>query len=76
MKVEIIIEQFDNGISLKWNDYEAATDKKCVVALERDQARVIGEMILEDIRKTMDLTTANKVKMEFDYRGIMKEGEK
>ena len=74
MKAIITIEQFDNGISLKWRDAEDVVDPKAVVALEREQTRVLGEAIWEDVKALMDFKSANVVKMAIEYLTV-EEGE-
>lgn len=66
MKVSIEVEQYDNGISLKWSNEEAVEDK-AVVALDADKESAIGKMIWSDIENFMNLAIANKVKMEINF---------
>lgn len=73
MKVEITIEQFDNGISLKWKDADGAADPQSLVAIERDKEKAIGEMIWDDVKHLMDYKLANVVNMAIEY--LTKEGE-
>jgi hypothetical protein len=68
MKATITIEQYDNGITVKWRDAAGEVDPKAVVALEREQARVIGETLWEDIRQIMDANLTNLVKMVIEYQ--------
>lgn len=68
MKATITIEQYDNGITLKWRDAAGEVDPKAVVALEREQARVIGETLWEDVKQIMDANLANLVTMIVDYK--------
>ena len=70
MKVEIKVEQFDNGISLQWKDTEGVADPQNVVAVERDQTKVIGQFIWDDIRNVMDAELANVVVLSIDYKII------
>ena len=64
MKVDIIIEQFDNGISLKWSDGHLT---KAYVAMEHHKHTTIGDVLWEDIKNLMDCTPTNKVKMCIEY---------
>lgn len=66
MKVSIEVEQYDNGISLKWSNEEAVGDNEAVVALDADKESAIGKMIWSDIEHVMNLAIANKVKMEIN----------
>lgn len=67
MKVTINVEQFDNGITLKWKNADGNADQEALVALDREKETVIGKMIWSDIEKTMNLVMTNKVKMEITY---------
>ena len=67
MKVTIKIEQYDNGISLKWSNEEAVGDNEAVVALDREKETAIGKMIWSDIENAMNLAVTNKIKMEITY---------
>lgn len=76
MKAIITIEQFDNGISLKWRygDTNApVADSQNIVALERDKEKAIGEMIWEDVKNTMDVTLTNMVRLKIEYEPIKEE---
>jgi hypothetical protein len=67
MKVTIDVEQFDNGISLKWKDADGHGEPEAVVALDREKEPAIGKMIWSDIENAMNLVVANKIKMEITY---------
>lgn len=66
MKIQIDVEQFDNGITLKWNDSEGHAPE-AIVALDRDKENAIGKMIWDDIKSAMDAALTNTVRMEIDY---------
>ena len=67
MKETIIIEQFDNGITIKSTN-EEGTERR--VALEHSKEQEIGKMIWETIRFLMDKDLVNTVAMEIDYLPI------
>lgn len=67
MKVNIEIEQYDNGITLKWRDFDGELDGQNTVALDRDREALIGKTIWEDIKSVMDKNTANAVTMNITY---------
>lgn len=73
MKAKIIIEQFDNGISLKWQGDEFFADGQNIVALEDDKEKALGKMIMEDVDFTMNRETCNKVEMTIEYKPIKEE---
>lgn len=67
MKAKIIIEQFDNGISLKWSSPDH--DSENIVALDFDKEKTIGKMIWDDVKSIMDKELCNIVTMEINYEG-------
>jgi hypothetical protein len=70
MKVEITIEQFNNGISLKWRDCDGNIESEDLVALERDQVNTIGKTIWDNIKSVMDSKFANIVKLTIEYQAM------
>lgn len=66
MNVTIDIEQFDNGITLKWDDTEGH-DPEALVALDKDKENAIGKMIWDDIKHAMDAALTNTVRMKIEY---------
>lgn len=69
MKVQITIEQYDNGISLHWKDASGEISEVKKVAYDREEERMLGEMILDDIRHLLDKNFTEKVIMEIEYKG-------
>ena len=70
MKATITIEQYDNGISIKERSDEPEAEPHYIVALERDQTRVIGETIWSDIKYIFDTIPTNIVRMTIEYQPI------
>lgn len=64
MKAKIIVEQFDNGISLKWSSNEC--DPVSIVAQEFDEERTLGKMIFEDIKQVMNKAMTNTVTLNIE----------
>ena len=64
MKETIIIEQFDNGITIEATNDEG-TDRR--VSLEHTKEQEIGKLIWETVHFLMDKETTNTVKIEIDY---------
>ena len=64
MKEIIIIEQFDNGITIEATNDEG-TERR--VSLEHTKEQEIGKLIWETVRFLMDKETSNTVKIEIDY---------
>lgn len=71
MKATIKIEQFDNGISLKWVSPDA--DGQSEVALDYDKEKAIGKMIWDDIKHIMDTELCNVVEMVIEYKAVKEE---
>lgn len=64
MKETIIIDQFDNGITIEATNDEG-TERR--VSLEHSKEQEIGKLIWETVRFLMDKETTNTVKIEIDY---------
>ena len=65
-KATIRVEQFDNGITIKWSGDDG--DDKQLVTLDHEKERTIGKIIYEDIKAVMDYNTCNVVVMEIEYK--------
>lgn len=70
MKETIIIEQFDNGITIKETNEEG---NEWRVALEHQKEQEIGKMIWETISFLMDKHTTSEITMEINYYQTKKE---
>ena len=68
MKEKIIIEQFDNGISIKAANDEG-TERR--VAIDHNKESEIGKTIWETVKFLMDKHLTSKVKMEVEYKAII-----
>ena len=64
MKETIIIEQFDNGITIEVTNDEG-TERR--VSLDHSKEQEIGKLIWETVHFLMDKETTNTVKIEIDY---------
>lgn len=67
---EIIIEQFDNGITLHWRDLDGATDDEKLVIPEHMQNSKVGKSIMGDVKNVMDGAVTNKVKLTIKYEPL------
>ncbi len=72
MKLVLNIEQYNNGISLKWEDTERL-ETEAIVALDRDKESSIGKVIWGVIKAVMDMYTVNTVRMEITYTPIKED---
>lgn len=68
MKATIKIEQFDNGISLKWVSPDA--DYQSEVALDYDKEKAIGKVIWDDVKHLMDTELCNEVEMIVECKAV------
>ena len=58
MDIKITIEQFDNGITLRWQDIDR--DRAIVIPDHSINAEV-GKIIMENVKSVMDMNTTNKI---------------
>lgn len=65
MEATITIEQFNNGISLKWSSPNH--DSEAIVALDYDKEKAIGKMIWDDVKHIMDAELCNIVTVNIEY---------
>lgn len=73
MKVTIEIEEFDNGITLKWKGQNGEKDEEAVVALDQDKETAIGKMIWSDVENIMNYELVDEVRMKIEYEPIKDE---
>ena len=67
MKEIIIVEEFDNGISIAATSDEG-TERR--VALDHTKEQEIGKIIWESVKFIMDKDMTNTVRLEIDYSKI------
>lgn len=67
MKETIIIEQFDNGITITATNDEG-TERR--VSLDHSKEQEIGKMIWETVRFMMDRNAVNSIALEIDYKNV------
>lgn len=68
MKATIKIEQFGNGISLRWESPDV--DPQSEVAFDYDKEKAIGKMVWDDIKHLMDTELCNEVEMVIEYKAV------
>ena len=71
MKATIKIEQFGNGISIKWESPDV--DPQSEVALDYDKEKAIGKMVWDDIKNVMNAELCNEVEMSIEYKAVKVE---
>lgn len=70
MKAELIVEQFDNGITVRWDGLTGEATPESRVALDGNEAEVIGKSIWEDIYEVFDKECTAKVKVTLEYEKL------
>ena len=70
MKATIKIEQFGNGISIKWESPDV--DPQSEVALDYDKEKAIGRMIWDDIKNVINAELCDEVEMSIEYNAVKK----
>lgn len=58
MDYKFTIEQFDNGITIRWQDIDR--DRAIVIPDHSINAEV-GKIIMENVKSVMDMNTTNKI---------------
>lgn len=68
MKQTIIVEQFDNGISIKATNDEGTEAR---VAMDHQKEQEIGKIIWETVKFLMDKHLTSKASVTIDYKAII-----
>lgn len=67
MKETIIVEQFDNGITIESTNDEG-TERR--VSMDHSKEQEIGKMVWETVKFLMDKHITSIVRMAIDYKAI------
>lgn len=70
MEVTMTVEQFDNGISIKWRDENGKYDPQNIIAVDDNKQEEIGKCIWEDIKILMDANLTNSVELQIRYKAL------
>lgn len=70
MEETIIIEQFDNGISIKADNSEGSDYR---VALDENKTTELGSIIFDSIRNIMSTKLCSIVKLSISYEPIQRK---
>lgn len=71
MKAKITVEEYDNGIAIKWSNPDGEEER--IVALDCDKEKELGKMILDDIKYIMNTELSTVVTMNIDYENTKEE---
>lgn len=58
MDYKFTIEQFDNGITIRWQDIDR---DRAIVIPEHSINAEVGKIIMENVKSVMDMNTTNKI---------------
>lgn len=66
-KVKIEVEQFDNGITARWEDIDGAVDPEKSLGVKGNEAVCIGKQIWSDIHEILATQPTDKVIINIQY---------
>ena len=66
-EVKIEIEEFDNGITARWEDGKGDVEPKKSLATKGDEGRVIGKQIWSDVHEILTTQPTDKVIIKVQY---------
>lgn len=69
-KAVIIVEKFDNGISLRWVDPDGVADTSKAVAKNGEEALFIGREVWDDITFVMGKSSTDTVRISLEYEPL------
>lgn len=70
LKAEMVVEKFDNGITIRREDTDDFPESINVVVIKGEEHIRIGEEIWEDLYNIMDHSGDNKVRIKIEYEAI------
>ena len=69
-KAEIIVEKFNEGITTRWNDLSGEEGSTKSLALNGNEADVIGQNVWADVFTILDKSGSDKVRIKLEYEII------
>ena len=67
-KAEMIIEKFDQGITVRWRDIDGNVESKKSLAPKGSEYKVLGDELWGDINDVLANTLTDKVIVNVEYR--------
>ena len=64
---EIIVELYENGITIKWSDLEDDGNKTKSVATDKEKIEAIGREVWGDIENILNDSGYDKVRVKLEY---------
>lgn len=69
-KAVIIVEKFNEGITIRWSDADGIVGDTKALAANGNEARLIGKQIWEDLEYMLNDSESEKVKMTVEYEKV------
>ena len=66
-KAEIVVEEFDNGITTRWNDGDNIAEPVKSLAAKGEEANCIGKQIWSDVHEIFATQPTDKVIIKIQY---------
>lgn len=67
-KAEMIIEKFDQGITVRWRDIDGNAESKKSLASKGSEYKVLGDELWGDINDVLANTLTDQVIVNVEYR--------
>lgn len=69
-KAEIIVEQFPQGITVRWNDVDSKAAPTKALAMAGTECGVIGKEIWQDVSEVLSDEKTDKVLIKLEYKPL------
>lgn len=66
-KVKIVVERFDQGITTRWYDTNAASADSKNLAVNGNEHIIIGEEVWSDVSEVMNREAVDEVVINIEY---------
>lgn len=69
-RAEIIVEEFEQGITVRWFDADKVVDPSKSIAIKGYEDKAIGKEIWEDVSDILHESLSDKVRIKIEYEVI------
>lgn len=69
-KAEIIVEQFAQGITVRWKDVDGDIGPSKSLAIRGTECTTIGKEIWDDVSEIFNNTLTDKVRIKVEYEAL------
>lgn len=70
-KAEIIVEQFEQGITIRWNDVDGNVDPSKALAAKGSEELILGKEIWSDISEILDNSLTDRIRIKLEYEELI-----